>query len=112
MQLPTWAHRSMFSYTGSVLTGTVIEYGEGAASTDATAFLIRVSADQYRALLTTFKGAQVPVGSSRNPLPDTLEYWLQQNVTPTASASYVAPILIHEKYAARVAGSETEIQFL
>lgn len=113
MHLLTWAHRAMFSYTGSVLSGTEIAYGAGSVSTTAaTPCLIRVTAGQYRALLAAFAGARVAVGSSRDPRAGTLEYWLQENVTRTAAASYVAPILIYERYARRVVGNDTDIEFV
>jgi hypothetical protein len=91
----TWGGRSTFEYDGSVTVGTRIRYGEGNA--------ISVSADQYAALRHHFHGKTVPVGLSRTDRPlDSLGDWLRDNVTATAIAAYVAPILILEGYASRL----------
>ncbi len=94
-KLPTWAGRSEFEYEGSIVTGTAIFYGSG--------FSTGVSADQYAALLLHFKGQSPNIGTSRDRAPDgSVGAWLQKNVTPTAIASYVGAILVHEGYASRV----------
>ena len=81
-----------FSYAGSVATGTDIHYGEGSKAT--------VSAQQYSDLLTRFSKLEIPLGASRtDSATESLGNWLQGNVTRTAIASYVAPILIAEGYA-------------
>ena len=88
----TWAGRSEFKYTGSVETGTEITYGKG--------FKVRVSAQQYNRLRKNFINDVVSVGTTRtDPPKGSLGSWLQENVTRTAIASYVAPILIIEGYA-------------
>ena len=88
----TWAGRSKFEYTGSVETGTEITYGKK--------FKVRVSAQHYKHLRKHFLNDVVSVGTSRtNPPRGSLGSWLQENVTRTAIASYVAPILIIEGYA-------------
>jgi hypothetical protein len=95
--LPTWAGRSEFEYDGSIATGTTINYGSGFSTT--------VSASQYAALLQHFKGQSPNIGTSRDRAPaGSVGAWLQRNVTPTAIASYVGAILVHEGYAVR-AGS-------
>jgi hypothetical protein len=103
--LPTWAGRSKFKYSGSVATGTEIWYGRKPN-------LQRISAPQYTALLTHFRGAVVGIGTSRtNRTPGSVGEWLQANVTETAIASYLGPILLEEGYAERVPGARSEIRF-
>lgn len=111
MQLPTWGHVTVFSYQGSVQAGTDIEYGQAGSLVRQTGHHITVTAANYHALLSNFKGQTVGVGTSRVPQPGTLGDWLNANVNPTAIASYVAPILVHEKYAKRVDGDDTLIAF-
>ena len=92
--IDTWDGGSTFDYDGCVLIGTKIRYGDSRA--------IKVTAEQYLALRTAFLGQVLPVGTSRtNTPPVSLGKWLQDNVTKTAIASYVAPILIREGYAVR-----------
>ena len=103
-RLPTWAGRSSFEYTGSVATGTEIWYGR-------KPYRQRISAAHYSALLTHFSGATVGIGTSRtSPTPGSVGEWLQANVTKTAMASYVGPILLHEGYADRVTGARSKIR--
>ena len=91
----TWGKRSSFDYTGSIETGTEIKFGEGHVRT--------VTAQQYAALRKHFLNQVIAVGSSRTePAKGSLGEWLKNNVTTTAIASYVAPILVREKYAERV----------
>jgi hypothetical protein len=94
-KLSTWAGRSEFEYEGSVVMGTTIFYGSG--------FSTVVSANQYSALLQHFKEQSPNIGTSRDRAPEgSVGAWLQKNVTPTAIASYVGAILVHEGYASRV----------
>ena len=95
--IKTWAERSQFSYTGSVSIGTEILYGQG--------FRIFISADNYTRLLSHFRGRTANMGTSRdNPPRGSVGEWLQANVTKTATASYVGPILIREGYADKEGG--------
>jgi hypothetical protein len=56
-----------------------------------------LTAADYARLLATFKGRTVRLGTSRDRPPrDSLGEWLQQNVTKTAIAAYVGPILVAE----------------
>jgi hypothetical protein len=104
-RLPTWAGRSTFEYSGSVATGTEILYGK-------KPYRKRITAAQYDALLRYFKGAIVGIGTSRtDPTPGSVGEWLQANVTKTAMASYVGPILLDEGFAERVPGARSEIRF-
>lgn len=104
-RVPTWAGRSSFEYTGSVASGTEIWYGR-------RPYHQRISAAQYGALRAHFRGATVGIGTSRtDPTPGSVGEWLQANVTKTAMASYVGPILLEEGYAERVAGARSEIRF-
>jgi len=103
--LPTWAGRSKFEYSGSVAAGTEIRYGK-------KPYRQKISSGQYRELLMHFKGATVGIGTSRtDPTPGSVGEWLQANVTKTAIASYVGPILLEEGYAERVSGARSEIRF-
>lgn len=90
--MKTWNGRSSFDYSGTVETGTDILYGKNNK--------VRVSAQQYSKLRKYFLNNVVPVGTSRTDAPKgSLGWWLQANVTRTAIASYVAPILVRESYA-------------
>ena len=98
----TWGGRSTFDYVGSVETGTRITYGQG--------HTVEVSAQQYAALRRNFLNRVVPAGTPRTEAPgESLGAWLQANVTPTAIASYVAPILILEEYAERIGDHDIRI---
>jgi hypothetical protein len=97
--LRTWAGRSTFKYSGCVRDGTTIIYGKG--------HRIRLTAEQYRALINHFQGLTVQAGTSRTDPPrDSVGKWLQENVTRTAIASYVCPILIEKGFAERCGGPE------
>ena len=99
--LATWAGKSSFSYSGSVNQGTKISYGKEGA------FFITVSGSQYTILLNNFRGRTVEIGTSRTDPPrGSIGEWLQANVTKTAIASYVGPILIAGGYAARIGRSQ------
>ena len=101
--LPTWAKKSRFQYTGTVQTGTTITYGKG--------FRVKISGSDYSRLISFFSGSTVEIGTSRtNPPNGSLGKWLQSNVTKTAIASYVGPILINEGYAEKVGESKIRIK--
>ena len=103
-QLRTWAGRSKFEYEGSVAQGTRIRYGKG--------WEVYVSREQYQALLRHFQGVETDMGTSRDTAPTgSVGVWLQENVTKSAIASYVGPILLHEGYAQRVPGRTSRIRF-
>ena len=92
-ELKTWGGSSTFSYQGSVATGTEITYGKSNA-------VVKITKEQFEQLLTAFGGKSVKAGTSRDMAPaGSLGHWLQQNLTPTATASYVGPILVEEGYA-------------
>ena len=100
--LPTWSGRSSFEYTGSVREGTTITYGKG--------YISRMPSAHYSALLRHFRGRTVSIGTSRtDPPAGSLGQWLASNVTPTAIASYVGPILIAEGYAEKAGRSEIRV---
>src|SRR4030042_7040629 len=81
--LQTWAGRSRFRYSGSVIQGTTIQYGRGYS------FSISVSGPQYTGLLNHFHGQTVNIGTSRtDPPPGSVGEWLQAHVTKTGIASY------------------------
>ena len=104
-KLATWAGRSKFEYEGSVSVGTKIRYGRG--------WSVSVSAEQYQALLKHFRSAEAEMGTSRDAAPEgSVGAWLQENVTKSAIASYVGPILLDEGYAERVAGHSSRIRFV
>ena len=98
MRLKTWSGRSEFTYEGSIETGIVITYGSESACQ-------RLSKAQLSALLERFRGSTVNIGTSRDTAPtNSLGKWLQENVTPTAIASYVGPMLIDQGWAKKGPG--------
>ena len=102
-ELSTWAEKRSFEYTGSVQTGSTITYGKG--------YRIQVSGEDYSRLIAFFSGSTVEIGTSRtNPPAGSLGKWLQANVTKTAIASYVGPILINESYAEKVGKATIKIK--
>lgn len=103
--LKTWAGRSEFKYTGSVNIGTEIHFGE------KFKYKVKVTSDHYSALINHFLGNTVDIGTSRDIPPlGSLGVWLQNNVTKTAIASYVGPILIREGYAEKIGRSQIKIK--
>jgi len=98
-ELRTWAGRSSFAYEGDPLTdGTRIYF-----ATDRR-YLVNVTKEQYAALLSYFKGQTVSAGTSRDKAPaKSVGRWLQDNVTKTAIASYVCPVLVHYGFAKKQA---------
>jgi hypothetical protein len=104
--LRTWANRREFRYSGSVASGTDIEFGKGFR------YKASVRADEYGRLLEHFANrGEVPMGTAFVNRPEnSVGQWLADHVTKTAIASYVGPILIEEGYAKR--GGESDlIQF-
>ena len=102
--LKTWASRSEFKYTGSVKVGTEIFYGKGFK------YRVKVTSDHYSVLIEQFSGNTVDIGTSRdNPPIGSLGVWLQNNITRTAIASYLGPILIREGYAERIGRFQIKI---
>jgi len=98
----TWGNRSSFDYLGSIDSGTEIKFGRGR--------IRKISAQQYAALRKHFLNQVVAVSTSRTtPAKGSLGEWLQANVTKTATASYVAPILVLEGYAVRVGTRDIHI---
>jgi len=109
-KLKTWRVRRDFEYSGTVNEGTIIAYGQD--DTGCFGQRTSVTKEHYRNLLRCFRGRTVKVGTCReNPPPRSLGRWLQENVIRRAIASYVAPILIHERHAERVEKDETSIRF-
>jgi len=102
--LDTWAEKSKFQYSGSVTAGTTINYGS------KYGYTLTVTGEQYKRLRKTFLRKIVDIGTSRNKAPlGSIGNWLQNNVTKTAIASYVGPILIEEGYARKVGKHKIEI---
>ena len=102
--LPTWSGLNRFKYNGTVLDGTIICYGKDFK------YRLQIRKEHYDKLISYFKGQTVKAGTSRTDPPrNSVGKWLQENVTKTAVASYVCPILIEEKYAEKV--GRTEIGF-
>ncbi|EOR24343.1 hypothetical protein A499_08352 [Niallia nealsonii AAU1] len=90
--LRTLVKQKPFKYDGSVKNGTIIFFGEG--------WKIKVTDSQYSSLLEKFNGQTLAIGASRTSPPrNSLGEWLMANVTKTAIASYVVPILINEGFA-------------
>jgi hypothetical protein len=101
--LLTWGQRSRFSYAGSVRTGTTISCRSG--------YLIFVTPEVYSSLLDHFQGMAVDAGASTiDPPAHSVGEWLRANLTKTAVACYVCPILIDEGFAERV--SKSQIAFV
>ncbi len=104
-ELATWAGKSKFQYKGSVEQGAKIYFGNGQ--------YIKVRPGQFANMLEHFAGCTVKVGTSRtNPPRDSLGTWLMENVTKTAIASYVAPILIAEGLAYRDEEDPASLRFI
>jgi hypothetical protein len=100
--LSTWDNRSSFEFTGSVRYGTKITYGETGE--------VRVSAQDYQRLRAHFQGQTVDIGTSRTKPPaGSLGEWLKNNVSASAIASYVGPILIYHGHAQKIGKSQIEI---
>lgn len=93
-RLQTWAGRSLFEYSGSVLEGTRIHFGENFR------WHVMVPKEIYSKLLCEFAGKQIPAGTSKTEPPEgSLGFLLKENVTRQAIASYIAAILVHEQIA-------------
>jgi hypothetical protein len=91
-ELRTLVKQKPFKYDGSVKNGTIVYFGEG--------WKIKVTDSQYSSLLEKFNGQTLAIGASRtNPPKNCLGEWLMANITKTAIASYVVPILIDEGFA-------------
>jgi hypothetical protein len=105
LKLPTWAGRSEFRYSGSVKEGVTIKYGNGFSNTQ------KITPQQFRNLLNSFRERTVNIGTSRTTPPSgSVGEWLQVNVTKIAMASYVGPILINENYASKVGGPKIKFK--
>ena len=101
--MKTWAGKGDFKYNGSVDSGTTITYGSKQSR-------VSVTADDYSLLRQSFLNQTVHIGTSRDNRPrGSLGQWLEQNVTRTAIASYVGPILIAEGYAKKVGDHKIRI---
>ena len=93
--MKTWAGRSEFTYSGCVGSGVKVVYGK-------TQSKISISQEQFKALLIHFRGRTLKMGTVRiNPPVGSVGQWLIENVSKTATASYVGAILIDERYAQR-----------
>lgn len=89
IELRTISRRKEFKYGGSIKEGTTIIFGENRR--------VFVSYEEWNCLLHTFDKKTVLIGTSRtSPSKDSLGFWLKENITKQAIASYVAPILIEE----------------
>lgn len=101
-RLPTWTGRSTFEYDRASDGSITLHYGKGCV------YCVRVPGAKLQQLLSTFAGREVPIGTSKtDPPKSSLGFWLQQNVTKTAIASYVGPLLIKLGYAQR--GSRADL---
>jgi hypothetical protein len=104
--MPTWSGISQFECEGAVGGDLTMYYGAEFRSR------ISVRVSQINALLTVFKGKEVPIGTSRTSPPrGSVGEWLQRYVTRTAIASYIGPILIADGVARR-GGDSDRIKFL
>lgn len=105
-QSETLGQGADFSYTGTPETGTNLHFGNGQHQQAA------VSAAEYAALRSHFRGMQAPIGASRTRPPiGSLGAWIKENLAGRpAIASYVAPILIESGWATRI--DNQTIQFV
>jgi hypothetical protein len=61
-------------------------------------WIYTLAAADYARLLAAFHGRTAHLGTSRDRPPrDSVGEWLQRNVTKTAIAAYVGPILVAEQ---------------
>ena len=101
-KLNTWDNRSSFQYNGSAQEGTLIFYRKW--------WKTNVSAGTYEKMLQHFGKRIVDCGTSRTaPQLGSLGEWLKENVSKTATASYVGAILVSEGYAEK---NGSRIEFL
>lgn len=104
-KLPTWAEGSTFTYDGNVGIGTRIYFGKDGC--------IDITKQQYQSLLNEYGGMTVNIGTSRDKAStQSLGYWVQENITKTAIASYVGRILLEEGYAEKVEGSMIRLNMI
>src|SRR5205807_8699527 len=100
-RMQTWSGRSRFECDGFVGQNLDLYYGSGFKHT------LTVSALDVGRLLATFAGKDVPLGTNRTTPPSgSVGAWLQSNVTKTAIASYLGPILIADGRATRGSASD------
>ncbi len=96
IRLKTWGGHSTFEYEGSLDSGITLYYGREYANS------LPISGKKLRQGLSAFAGREVPIGTSRTNAPESsLGRWLQDNVTNTAIASYIGPLVIELGYAER-----------
>ena len=101
--LKTKARGAEFSYERTPHGAIRIKYGDNRP--------IAIATEDYDRLIETFRGRTVKLGTSfDNPPPGSVGEWLQQNVTKTATASYIGPILVHEGNAVWI--DDSILQFL
>jgi hypothetical protein len=95
--LSTWGGgEELFTYSGSVKTGTSIGYGNGFKSR------ARITASQYQDILEQFAGKEVPIGTSiSNPPANSVGEWVKANVNKSGLMSYIGAILVHEGFATK-----------
>ena len=102
MSIKTWGGKSDFEYDGCAMLGVRIHYGNQKP--------IVVSKADFKKLCAAFLGGVIKVGASKTVAPvGSLGEWLQNNVTKTAIASYVAPILVREGYAIKESSTEIRV---
>lgn len=100
--IKTLIKQKEFRYYGSVEEGTELFFGKNKRE--------NVTRHQYAKLITELKGKTIPVGASfKNPPTNSLGDWLFKNDSKRALAAYVAPILVHERFAEIVNNREIKI---
>lgn len=103
--LATWGGIRKFEYSGSVVLGTEVWYGQ-------KLYCMRVWGGGCLSLLNHLRQATVEMATSfENPPRGSVGAWLHERVTRTATASYVGAMLVHEGYAERVPGEPSKIRF-
>ena len=101
--LQTKAKGRAFAYEKTASGDIKLEFGRGK-------WRAAISSADYLKLINEFKGRTVALGTSRdNPPHGSVGEWLQKNVTKTAVAAYLGPILVREGHAQWV--GTTQIEF-
>lgn len=103
-KMETWSGVSTFAYREDGSDGYEIKFGSARQT-------VRISGQLLSALRAEFGSNTVSLGTSRtNPPGGSLGEWLQRHLTPTATASYVGPLLVNKGLAARDPTNSSQIR--
>ena len=90
-KLSTWNGGSGFEYERDADGTIVVYYGERCE------YSVFLDAPLYDQLIRTFAGKTIRVNHCL--AEENIEDWLTKNGTKAGGSQYVAPILLHERYA-------------